>query len=116
MRVLTTGPARAASGHSRGGGNPSSRRQSALVIRHASLAIQYSLDIVRRTSHVVCVLFVVLCLTSRVSSALALPSGGHVAGGAATIEQSASKTTITQQSDRALLNWQGFSIGSKETV
>src|SRR6185295_8037542 len=49
--------------------------------------------------------------------ARALPSGGQVAEGAASIHQpNASSLRIDQASDRALLHWQGFSIGQSETV
>ncbi len=49
--------------------------------------------------------------------AAALPRGGQVAGGQATIQQaSPQKLHIQQGSDRAILNWQQFSIASGETV
>ena len=46
----------------------------------------------------------------------ALPSGGQVAEGSARSTPNGQTMTIQQQSNRALLNWQGFSIGSQETV
>ncbi|MBF0562691.1 MAG: filamentous hemagglutinin N-terminal domain-containing protein, partial [Alphaproteobacteria bacterium] len=49
--------------------------------------------------------------------AMALPQGGSVAGGAATIIQTAPKTlTINQSTKNAILNWQSFNIASGETT
>jgi filamentous hemagglutinin family protein len=44
------------------------------------------------------------------------PSGGIVSAGSATITQSAAQTTIKQTSDKAVVNWNNFSIGSGSTV
>jgi filamentous hemagglutinin family protein len=46
--------------------------------------------------------------------ALAHPTGGNVVGGAATISSVGSTTTIHQTTDRAVINWQDFSIGAGE--
>ncbi|WP_400767099.1 filamentous hemagglutinin N-terminal domain-containing protein [Methylosinus sporium] len=48
--------------------------------------------------------------------ALANPTGGIVVDGAATIASAGSVTNITQATNRAIINWQGFSIGAGETV
>jgi filamentous hemagglutinin family protein len=48
--------------------------------------------------------------------ALAAPSGGTVVAGSAGISQAGSVTNINQSSNRAIINWQGFSIGPQETV
>ncbi len=48
--------------------------------------------------------------------ALANPSGGTIADGAATISQSANKVQINQSSNSAIINWQVFSIGANESV
>lgn len=48
------------------------------------------------------------------SLAHANPQGGTVAGGNATIDQSGSVTTINQQTDKAILNWQSFNIDAGE--
>ncbi|WP_158699370.1 two-partner secretion domain-containing protein [Magnetospirillum gryphiswaldense] len=56
-------------------------------------------------------------LTIGAPAALANPQGGTVAQGSATITQTDPKTlTINQTSDRAVLNWQNFSIGAGETT
>ncbi len=49
--------------------------------------------------------------------AAALPSGGQVAGGQATISQpTGTSLQIQQATDKAILNWQSFSIGGNEAV
>ncbi|HXC40420.1 MAG TPA: filamentous hemagglutinin N-terminal domain-containing protein, partial [Burkholderiales bacterium] len=71
--------------------------------------------------------FVRLALTVAVAVALqdgavaqtagALPTGGKVAAGSATIATVApGQQRITQTSDRAIINWQGFSIGAGASV
>ncbi|MCT7468337.1 GLUG motif-containing protein [Aliarcobacter cryaerophilus] len=44
------------------------------------------------------------------------PSGGTVVSGTATISQNANTTNINQSSNKAVINWQDFSIKSNETV
>ena len=44
------------------------------------------------------------------------PSGGTVVSGNATISQNANTTNINQSSNKAVINWQDFSIKSNETV
>ncbi|GAB1394402.1 GLUG motif-containing protein [Rhodocyclaceae bacterium] len=46
----------------------------------------------------------------------ALPTGGQVVAGQASIAQSGAAMTITQGSDRAILHWQGFDIGAQASV
>ena len=50
------------------------------------------------------------------SPALAAPTGGTVVQGSAGISQSGNTTNINQSSNKAIINWQGFSIAPKETV
>jgi filamentous hemagglutinin family protein len=50
------------------------------------------------------------------AAALAAPQGGSVAGGAAVITTAPGATTITQQSQRAIINWQSFGIAAGETA
>jgi filamentous hemagglutinin family protein len=45
-----------------------------------------------------------------------LPTGGSVAAGAATITQSGSRMDVTQSSQRGIINWQSFNIGSQAWV
>ena len=53
--------------------------------------------------------------TAGVMPAFANPSGGTVVGGNATIvETSPSRLDINQSSDKAIINWQGFSIAQGE--
>jgi filamentous hemagglutinin family protein len=48
--------------------------------------------------------------------AFALPSGGSVVGGNATISQAPTQTTINQTSQNAVINWNGFDTASNESV
>ncbi len=50
------------------------------------------------------------------TSVLALPVGGAVTAGSASIVATPGKTTITQSSQNTAINWQGFSIGTGEAV
>ena len=46
----------------------------------------------------------------------ALPTGGTVAAGQAAIATSGNRLDVTQGSQRAIINWQGFDIGSQAQV
>lgn len=50
------------------------------------------------------------------SNVYALPVGGVVAAGGASISSTAGSTTITQSSQNVAINWQSFSIGATEAV
>jgi filamentous hemagglutinin family protein len=50
------------------------------------------------------------------SNVMALPAGGAVSAGSASIAGDASKMTITQSSQNAAINWQSFGIGASEAV
>jgi len=50
------------------------------------------------------------------AGALALPSGGQVNGGQASITSSASQTTINQTSQRTVIDWNTFNVGTNEKV
>ncbi|MBW9336179.1 filamentous hemagglutinin N-terminal domain-containing protein [Herbaspirillum sp. RU 5E] len=61
-------------------------------------------------------------LTGLLGSAMAapaagtLPDGGQVTAGSATISVNANTMTVQQSTQRAAINWQGFSIGAGGTV
>jgi filamentous hemagglutinin family protein len=59
-----------------------------------------------------------LAISALLAPALALsaPTGGVVTSGTASINQSGAVTNINQSTQKASINWQGFSIGSNETV
>lgn len=58
-----------------------------------------------------------LSLTTCLSPfALANPTGGTVTAGAATITSTGSEVDINQTTDRAVINWGSFNIGSNETT
>lgn len=46
----------------------------------------------------------------------ARPVGGVIFGGSAAISQSPAQTTVTQASQRAVIDWHSFNVGSQETV
>ncbi len=50
------------------------------------------------------------------SNSYALPTGGAVSAGSATIAGGAGTTTINQSSQNVAINWQGFNIGAGEAV
>jgi len=50
------------------------------------------------------------------TSADALPSGGKVAMGQATITQSGNNLNVVQASQRAVINWDNFNVGSQAKV
>ncbi len=47
-------------------------------------------------------------------AALANPTGGQVVAGSATINHQGATTTITQGTDRAVINWNDFNVGAGE--
>ncbi|OYW13583.1 MAG: hypothetical protein B7X02_01890, partial [Rhodospirillales bacterium 12-54-5] len=53
---------------------------------------------------------------SLATTALANPVGGTVSGGAGSINSSGDTLTVTQTTDRAVFDWQGFDIGANETT
>lgn len=58
----------------------------------------------------------VLALLAGTTSLHAAPSGGTVTSGSANIAQNGSTTTVTQNTPKASINWNRFSIGTSETV
>ena len=55
-------------------------------------------------------------LTSPAIGQDALPTGGQVVAGSATIETSGSTMTVNQSSDAMIANWQSFSVGAGNAV
>ncbi|MGB7501402.1 MAG: filamentous hemagglutinin N-terminal domain-containing protein, partial [Azonexus sp.] len=49
-------------------------------------------------------------------AATALPGGGQISAGQATISSTGAAMTINQGSQRAIINWQNFDIGSQASV
>ena len=58
----------------------------------------------------------VFLMMSFVVNSYALPVGGIVSAGGASISSSAQSTTITQSTQNAAINWQSFNIASGQTV
>ena len=46
----------------------------------------------------------------------ALPQGGTISSGAGTIDTSGSALTVTQTTNKIIINWESFSIGNNESV
>ena len=61
-------------------------------------------------------IFFLLFLSLLSQQALAAPYGGQVTSGIASINQTGSVTNINQSTNKATINWQGFSIAPTETV
>ena len=62
-----------------------------------------------------------LCMTTSLATSLcgpawAGPSGGQVVGGQASISSSALNTLVQQNSGKAIINWQSFSLGLNESL
>ncbi|MDB5946553.1 MAG: filamentous hemagglutinin family outer membrane protein, partial [Ramlibacter sp.] len=55
-------------------------------------------------------------MLSFASNTFSAPAGGVVAAGAATITGAGARTTVTQSSQNAVINWQSFGIAAGETV
>ena len=62
------------------------------------------------------VVLMVSAMLSCFSVGYAAPIGGVVTTGSATIASNGTTTNITQSTQKASINWQGFSIASNETV
>ena len=58
----------------------------------------------------------ILAMQPGVSFAQALPTGGQVAAGQASISQNSNTMTINQGSQRTVINWDSFNVGSGNTV
>lgn len=54
--------------------------------------------------------------TGAPTGAQANPTGGNVVAGSAAITSAGKTLTVNQSSSRAIINWQGFSIGAGETT
>ena len=48
--------------------------------------------------------------------AYALPQGGTIASGTGSIDTSGSSLTVTQTTNKIIINWESFSIGNNESV
>src|SRR2546430_17616442 len=63
-----------------------------------------------------CVVFSTLPFLLPFSRSFANPIGGVVAHGAASINNAGNLLTISQTSDRAIINWNSFNIANGETT
>ncbi|BCM24816.1 hypothetical protein ZMTM_10750 [Methyloradius palustris] len=60
--------------------------------------------------------FVATAFTSLTAISQDLPTAGQVISGSASISQTGQNQTITQTTDKAIINWGSFSIGSSSSV
>ena len=58
----------------------------------------------------------VIALAMGADAAHALPMGGQVAGGQASISSRSGRTTVSQSSQRAIIDWSSFNLSSGQTV
>ena len=56
------------------------------------------------------------CVMAAPPAPTQLPTGGQVAAGQASIVQNANTLTVNQASNRAIVNWSSFNVGSQATV
>ena len=93
-------------------------RQSFVV----SLLVEDSLRITRfadrmdTVCHHFLVAFLVYLLGGFPVLAYALPQGGTISSGAGTIDTSGSSLTVTQTTNKLIINWESFSVGNNESV
>ncbi len=86
-------------------------------INRAKIMNKISCRIFKRKKNVCNAVFAsLMVLTMAVSNAEAGPDGGNVVAGGATINTDGSVTNINQDTQNAIINWQGFSIGVNEAV
>lgn len=57
-----------------------------------------------------------ICASVAAAPAFAAPGNGSIAAGNATITQSGSRTTVSQTSDKAIINWSGFNLNNGEQL
>ena len=62
------------------------------------------------------IVFLVFLIGGWPTLAYALPQGGSIASGAGTIDTSGSSLTVTQTTNKIIINWESFSIGNNESV
>jgi filamentous hemagglutinin family protein len=68
------------------------------------------------SAHLAAVSLAGLLAVAFATGAQALPTGGEVAAGSASLSTGPGTLTVNQSSSSAILNWQGFSVGQGEAV
>lgn len=63
-----------------------------------------------------CLTVTALLLASAAPALAQAPAGGRVLSGSAGIAQTTGRTTVTQNSERAVIRWSGFDVGRDHTV
>ena len=62
------------------------------------------------------IVFLVFLIGGWPTLAYALPQGGAITSGTGTIDTSGSSLTVTQTTNKIIINWESFSIGNNESV
>ncbi len=93
-------------------------RKSELIIRlSGGRTLRYVLRPRRALSRLLAMLLVTAgAMPAYALDPNALPSGAQLSAGAATVSQSGNRLNVNQASDRAILNWSSFNIGSNSAV
>ncbi|WKW51488.1 two-partner secretion domain-containing protein [Rhodomicrobium lacus] len=71
---------------------------------------------IRSPFHTLATLTAAAALLAFAPPVIAGPQGGEVVSGSAAITSAGAATTITQSSQKAIINWTGFSVGANESV
>jgi hypothetical protein len=66
------------------------------------------------TARICAILCIFLILS--ISKTFAVPENGTVVAGQASITQQAKKTTVQQTTNKAIIDWKSFDVGSNEWV
>jgi filamentous hemagglutinin family protein len=100
----------------RGGRKTLSRRGAELRVPHAAFASARGRK-PRNAGALACALLAAFWTVAPAYAASnTLPTGGSVASGSATINQSGNTLNINQSTNSAIINWQSFSVGRDSTV
>ena len=60
--------------------------------------------------------FLVYMIGGFATSVYAMPKGGTISSGAGKIDSSSSSLTVTQTTNKIIINWESFSVGKNESV
>jgi len=70
----------------------------------------------RRVIHKFLIAFLVYMIGGFPTLVFPLPQGGTISSGAGKIDSSSSSLTVTQTTNKIIINWESFSIGNNESV
>jgi filamentous hemagglutinin family protein len=99
-----------------GGGSATVRDGSVVVLSGGALAAGFIAHLLPLVALLVSAGFVHAAPPTVAPAATQLPAGGQVAAGIASIAQTGAVMNITQGSNLAAINWQGFDVGAQAKV